>query len=349
MMDSARFINLFRQDMVIIFRNGYVHVTLGLAILFVLLVHFALPEEMKVETHRYYVDHTAEKLITSWVISEGLDEFLLSTEAELKLVLEQNSQAVGIIFQGSRDKPQAILYQQGNESEKAIRGLEAAVFSLWNKAGDLGHSAVYRQVLLRPASEKPPFNLSLVPLLLAFESALIGLFFVIALTFQEKEEGSIRAYRISPAGTGLYITSKILSLMVLSVLSVFLLFVLTLGVRPELPAVLLLVVLVSLLVTAFGLTISVFFKTLSNTVFVLGAIMSVIYLPMISYFLPSFRAAFFPYIPTYPLMFGVRELIFSTGKTDFYIPMVLVLTVQIIIMLTIVGFAVERKLMKEGY
>ncbi len=349
-MNSVMFKNLFKQEMVIIFRNGYVHVTLGLAILFILLVHFAFPQEMKVETHQYYfVDKTAEKLIASWSSSEGLDDFLLKSEEELKLVLKQDSQAVGIIFQGNRDNPQAILYHQGNESEKAMLHLEAAVISFWNKAGDPGRPASYRQELLRPASEKPPFNLSLVPLLIAFESALIGLFFVMALMFQEKEEGSIRAYRVSPAGTDMYIMSKILANGLLSLLSGFLLFVLTLGFHPELPAVLLLVVLVSILMTAFGLAISVFFKTISNTVFVLGTIMAVIYLPMISYFLPSFRAAFFPYIPTYPLMFGIRELIFSTGKTGFYLPMVMVLAVQILGMLILSRLAVERKLMKEGH
>ncbi len=221
--------------------------------------------------------------------------------------------------------------------------------SFWNTAGNLGQPVTYRQELLRPASEKPPFNLNLLPMLLALEVAMLGFFFVAALVFQEKEEGSIRAFRVSPAGTWPYILSKAVSNVLLSLLYGVLLFVFTIGLRPELPAVLLLVALAGFLMTTVGLTIGVFFKSLSEFVYILAGIMVVISLPVVSYFLPSFRAAFFPFIPTYPLMFGIRELIFSTGKTGFYLPMLLILAAEVLVILVLSRVVVERKLMKEGH
>ncbi len=341
--------SLLQQDMAVVFRNGYLHVVLGLALLFILLINFAFPEQLRITAREYLVDLTAGRLITLPARSAGLEESLLASEEELRQVMEQDSQAVGIIFRGDRENPRAIIYRQGNESEKAMRGLEAAVISFWNTAGNLGRPVTYRQELLRPAGEKPPFNLSLVPLLLAVEVAMLGLFFVAALVFQEKEEGSICAFRVSPAGTWPYIISKTTVNVFLSLLYGFLLFIFTLGLRPELPAVMLLVALTSLLVTALGLTVSVFFKSLSEFVYVSAAIIAVISLPMVSYFLPSFRAAFFPFIPTYPLMFGIRELVFSTGKAGFYLPMLLILAAEVLLMLILSRFAVERKLMKEGH
>lgn len=348
MMKGGSFRSLLRQDMAIVFRNGYVYVVLGLAVLFILLVNFALPEQLTVTGSEYIVDLTTGQLFTSSARAAGLEEYLLASEEELQQVMEQDSQAAGIIFHGGRENPKAIIYRQGNEPEKAMRGLEAAVIGFWNNAGDLGQPVTYRLELLRPASEKIPFNLSMLPFIMAFESALIGLFFVSALVFQEKEEGSIRAYRVSPAGTWPYILSKITVFVVLSLLSGFLLFVFILGLRPELPAVLLLVALVSFLTTVFGLAVSVFFKSLAEFIFVLAGIMAVASLPMVSYFIPSFKASFFPLIPTYPLMFGIRELIFSTGKTGFYLPMVLTLAAEILLLSVLAKVAVERKLMKEG-
>lgn len=347
-MKGDSFRSLLRQDMSIVFRNGYVYVVLGLAVLFILLVNFAIPKQIEVTGREYLVDLTAGQLIAPLARSAGPAEYLLNSEEELRLALEQDSQAVGIVFQGDRENPQAIIYVQGNEPEKAMRSLEAAVISFWNTAGNLGQPVTHQE-LLRPAGEKPPFNLGLVPLFLTFESALIGLFFVSALVFQEKEEGSIRAFRVSPAGTWPYILSKITVNVLLSLLSGFLLFVFTLGFRPELPAVLLLVALAGCLLMAFGLTISVFFKGLSEFVYVVAVIMTVVSLPIVSYFMPSFSAAFFPFIPTYPLMFGIRELVFSTGKTGFYLQMLLVLAVEILVLLVLARIAVERKLMKEGH
>ena len=348
-MKSGSFRALLRQDMAIVFRNGYVYAVLGLAVLFILLINFVLPQQVEVAGREYLVDQTAGQLIAPFARSAGLGDSLLTSEEELLQALEQDRQAVGIVFQGDRENPQVIIYRQGNEPEKAILGLEAAVISFWNTAGNLEQPVTYRQELLRPAGEKPPFNLGLVPFILTFESALIGLFFVSALLFQEKEEGSIRAFRVSPTGTWPYIMSKITVHVLLSLLSAFLIFVLTLGLRPELPAVLLLLAIASFLMTAFGLTISVFFKSLSEFVYASALIMTVASLPIVSYFMPSFSAAFFPFIPTYPLMFGIRELVFSTGKTGFYLQMLLILAVEILVLLIFARVAVERKLMKEGH
>lgn len=348
-MRSGSFRSLLRQDMTVVLRNGYLYVILGLAVLFILLINFAFPKQLRVTAREYLVDLTAEQLITTRARSAGLEEYLLASEEELRKVLEQDHRAVGIVFKGDQNAPQAIIYHQGNEPEKALRALEAAVISFWNTAGNLGQPVNYRQELLRSARAKPPFNLSLIPMLLAFEVAMLGLFFVAALIFQEKEEGSIRAFRVSPAGAWIYILSKSTVFVLLSLLYGFLLFVFTLGLRPELPAVLLLVALAAFLMTAFGLAISVFFKSLSEFVYVMAGIMAVIGLPIVSYFLPSFRAAFFPFIPTYPLMFGIRELVFPTGKTGFFLPMLLTLAAEALAMLLLSGIAVERRLIKEGH
>lgn len=348
-MKGNSFLSLLQQDLSVIWRNGFGYVVLGLALLFILLINFAFPGELKVTAREYLVDETAGQLIAPLARSAGLGEFLLDSEEELRRALQQDSQAVGIVFEGDRENPRAIIYRQGNEPEKALRGLEAAVISFWNSAGNLGQPITHRQELLRPAGEKPPFNLSMVPLLLSLEVAMLGFFFVAALVFQEKDEGSIRAYRVSPAETWPYILSKITANVLLSMLYGVLLIVFTLGVRPELPAVLLLVALASLLMTAAGLAMGVFFRSLSEFVYVMAAVMAVLSLPMVSYFLPSFRAAFFPFIPTYPLMFGIRELVFSTGKTGFFLPMVLILAAEVLAMTMLTRIAVERKLMKEGH
>ena len=347
-MKIGSFLSLLRQDLAIVLRNGYLYVVLVMALLFILLINFAIPHQLNLNRNIIYmVDNTEGQLIKPEIQSIGLEVYLLNSEEELRLTMNKNKSTYGIAFQGDTNNPRATIYHQGDENEKYINNLKATVSSLWSRTNKLGHSVTHIQKMLRPASEKPPFNLILVPLLLALEVTLMGSYFVVALIFQEKAEGSIRAYRISPAGTWPYIMSKTTVNVLLSLLYGFLLFVFTLGLHKALLPVLLLVGLVSFLITVFGLTFSVFFNSLSECIFVMMVIAAIIALPLISYFIPSFGISILPFIPTYPLMFGIRELIFPTGKTGFFLPLLSILATETLLMLILARFVVGWKLIKE--
>lgn len=75
-MKGGGFLSLLRQDATVIIRNGYVHVVLGLALLFILLVNFALPQQVEIAGRQYLVDHSQGQLITPLARSAGLAEYL---------------------------------------------------------------------------------------------------------------------------------------------------------------------------------------------------------------------------------------------------------------------------------
>ncbi|MEW6243271.1 MAG: ABC transporter permease [Bacillota bacterium] len=341
------FYSLLKQDLVVAQRNGFFLVVLCLAVIFAILVRFVIPAEVKVTAREYVVDLTEGQVISDLLVRKGLADILLPSEEELLSLMQEDRNTLGIVFQGSREKPGAVIHYQGYEPKKALAALSAAVSSLWNEAGALGRPSFSTPVLLRPESSKLPFNLSMIPLLMVTEVVFLGFLFVAVMVFQEKAEGSIRAYRVSPRGTWTYILSKSVTNVILALCYGLLIFLPTIGPTSNLIAVLPLIILASFLMTVAGLSISVFFDSLSDFIYAALPIFVLFCLPVASYFFPAFKMPVFELIPSYPLMFGIREILFPTGKAGFYAPMLLRLAAESAVVLLVAGWAVNRNLLKE--
>lgn len=347
-MSFSSFLSLFRQDLAIIFRNGYIYVVLGMAFLFISLINFAIPSQLNFKQKEIFiVDHTTEQLIEPKINYLEFKVNILKSENELIEILDNDKFAYGIVFKGDISNPQSSIYHQSSENEKYLINLKAISNGLWSIADDQKKPMESKQLLLGVPKEKEPFNLMLVPFLLALEVTLMGGYFVAGLVFQEKVEGSIRAYRISPGGTWPYIMSKTLVNVLLALLYGVLLLVFTFGFIPELLQVMLLVGLGSFIITAVGLIVSVYFESLSECLFVLVFMAAIVVLPLISYFIPSFKIIALQIIPTYPLVFGIRELLFTTGTHENYIRILALLIGETIFMMILTRYIVGKKLMGE--
>ncbi len=342
------FCSLLKQDLVVAYRNGFFLVVVGLAVIFVILVRFVIPSEVKITPREYVVDLTEEQTIADLFMKKGLADILLPSEDALLSLMQEDRNTIGIVFRGSRENPTAVIHHQGHEPKKALNALSAAVSLVWNEAGALGRPSFSTPVLLRPESGKLPFNLSMIPLLIVTEVVLLGFLFVAVMVFQEKAEGSINAYRVSPRGTWTYIFSKSVTNVVLALCYGLLLFLPTIGPAPTLAAVLPLVTVASFLMTVTGLSVSVFFNSLSDFIYVALLVFVLFCLPVASYFFPAFKMPVFELIPSYPLMFGIREILFPTGKTGFYLPMLIRLAAESVVALLVAAWAVNRNLLKEA-
>jgi hypothetical protein len=69
---------------------------------------------------------------------------------------------------------------------------------------------------LRPVREPTPLNLRMVPTIIVFEVVLLGFLIAAVMMFQEKQEGTLRAYRVTPSGAVNYILSKTVLFILLS-------------------------------------------------------------------------------------------------------------------------------------
>lgn len=335
---------MVKQDLVMAYRNGLVLVAVVLSAVLILLVDFAFPKSAQLSATEYVVDSTPDRFVAAYLERAGKAGNLLGSEDELLRRVKEDATAVGIAVRGTRQDPSVVVYRQGNEPEGAMQGLNASIALILREPQELHHE----QVLLRPDAPKAAFNKSLVPVILATEVTLLGYLFAAVMVFQEKAEGSIRAYRVSPSGAWPYVASKLASNAILGVGYGAAILIFTVGPSVSLLPALGLVALAALLLSAIGLTVSVFFEDLSGFLYPAMGLFLLFGLPVTAYFFPALQVRALGLIPSYPLAFGIREVLFPTGKQGFYLPVVGTLVAEAMVVALVCVKAVQKRLMREA-
>jgi hypothetical protein len=340
---------LVRQDLVVAFRSRFPHAVLVVALIFISLILFVAPEQLESGPGEMHLDLTQEGKIEEFLRENGWTEDHLAMDRQALDAAVEAGERIGILWEGTLAEPEITIFHQGSESDAMLQVIGASLEGLATAARGESAAGGYLLEQLRPTAEPIPFNLGLVPLVIAFDVVLLGFMFIAVMIFQEKQEGSIRAFRVSPGRTVEYITAKTAVNIMLGILYTFLLVMLVTGIPKGLGMLLLVVVLTSLLMTLLGLLLSVFFANLSEFLFVAIAVSALFTLPMVSYFQPSFAPAYLRAIPSYPVLFGLREIFFPTGSSGLIWSVVGVLAAETLVLAGAAYWAVHSRLMKEGH
>lgn len=341
-----RFFSTFSQDLLLAYRSGHVLITAILLVIMLALV-LLLPKEIQVHNELIY-DSTPEGALAAYLADRGTDtSILFRDEQAFHAELEKNPAKVGVIFTGGLQAPAFEIIVQNAVADANLSLLEAsldrAVLEMRGQAKDrLGVE------FLRPLAASPPFNLKLIPIILVFEVVLLGFLITSVMMFQEKQEATLRAYRVTPAGALNYILSKCMLFVVLSIAYGVPILLLGFGLSANYGLILALIVLSSALMTLFSLFIAVFFRNLSEWFFVGVAVLIINSLPMISYGLPSFAPAWLTWIPSYPAVFATRDVLFHGAGWQHIQPTILYLASLTLAAFVAAYTAVHFKLLKEG-
>ncbi len=342
---SKKLSTLVRQNLILSLRNSLVWVVLISMIFIILFVKFLVPEDYGTTGESYYLDITQNKTVEKSLQEMGVEStsFVSSVEVLEEIVKEDHS-SIGIIFQGEIENPSIeILYnfsvnpEQINIIKANVNKLIGTVNGTWNDS--------YNIEFLRIQSSPVPRNLTTVPGLLVFEVLILGFLLVSVFLFQEKSDNVIRAYRITPGGTHLYIFSKVIAFLILGLIYAFGIVGFIFGLGFNLLDFVILTFLGFVLYTLLGLIIAVFFEDISGW-FVIGIVILTLNMaPTFSHQFPSFAPDFMKWIPSYHVIFGYDEILFPTGKN--LTPLYTLLLAQNLIAYILCYFLVDKKLMKE--
>jgi ABC-2 type transport system permease protein/fluoroquinolone transport system permease protein len=344
-----RFVSMFQQDLLVAYRSGHVLIT-GLLLVIMLALIVFLPRELVVH-NELVLDASAEGRLAAFLTQSGLGpDVVFSDENAFRSALARQPGKVGVIFTGSVDVPhfEIIITSAVPAQNLALlqASLERGVLEMRGTA-----SSSLPVIYLRPQSGSLPLNLRLLPVVLVFEVVLLGFLIAAVMMFQEKQEATLRAYRVTPAGTLHYIAAKNALFITLSLaygLPMLLLSTWMFGLQLNYGLVLLLLVLSSSLMTMFSLAIAVFYRNLSEWFFVGVAVLMVNSLPIIAYGLPSFAPAWLTWIPSYPTVFATRDVLFYGAGLAEIQPTVLYLLALNLLAFGAAFVAIRYKLLKEG-
>jgi hypothetical protein len=286
--------------------------------------------------------------LAGYLAAHGLGEGIVYTDrAAFEAALEAQPTKAGVVFSGSPAEPHFELIVRGAIAPENLGLLQASLDQAVRSMRGEAPAALPVELLRQPAPP-PPLGQRLVPVVLVFEVVLLGFLIAAVMMFQEKQEGTLRAYRVTPGGALAYLASKNALFVVLSLAYGLPVLLVAFGLRVNYGLALLLLVLSSSLMTMLSMAVAVFFRNLSEWFFVGVAILMVNSLPMLSYGLPGFAPAWLTWVPSYPAVFATRDVLLNGAGLVQISPTLLYLAVLNLLALAACYAAVRMKLMREG-
>lgn len=311
-----KLIATFMNDAKLSLRGLYFYIEAGMALIFIVVMLFVVPEQFENTQKMYLVDESPGQIIQSSLSLDDDMVELFGSREQLVTALENDRTAIGIVLSMADEK---IVYEfvlQGFESDKMIATMKASIENNF-RAQVLVEERAIGRVTLEAHSEKLTNREHILPIYLTLNVAMMGLFIIASYIFLDKDEGVIRAYAVTPVKIGQYLMSKVMVM-------------LTTGVVTSLPVVIALggsgvhysLFVVSILGFSFfgsslGLLISSFFNTMMKAMGALYVAIMAMMLPAIAYFVPAFNPGWIKWMPSYRMMFTFREILLRGGDTQY--------------------------------
>lgn len=288
------------QDSKRLLTNALFWVLTATLAVIVLVVDLALPKEM--------ASQTVQEL--TYNAPAGL---AFGTPAESELALReavQDGTAVGFVF--------------GNDGVTIVHpGFSQKTLQIYLLELQYAQSGTMPEIVnityLDEAAKEIPFNLLFTPVFIAFEALMTGFILGGALMLAEKQDGTVRALRVSPFNAAKYVISKTLLFSLIGMVYASLICLLTVGISVNWGLFLLLSFLGTAIFTMIGLAYTSPFHDMSGWFFSMVVLLSVNMLPVISYTSPSFTPFWMRLIPSYPILMAYRSAMFGGAVDIWYI------------------------------
>ncbi|MFO7881334.1 MAG: ABC transporter permease [Kosmotogaceae bacterium] len=296
-------------------RNYYFLLVFGLIIGYYLFVTFLIPEDLSLSPEVVILnemeieDAIDENFLAKEMESDNV--FPVESREELEKLMNRRFNSFGIIVKGTVDMPLIEIVFQGHESQETRELLKLSILS--SMGLDSQSSDLFNVKFLEnedSVDENIPFNKSMLPILLMSEAIMMGMVLVFSMVFEEKSQGTIIAYRVTPGRIWEYFGSKVFLFVILGVIFTLAFTPLIVGLNANYGELLLITIVGSFFSTSVALIFASFYDNLSQSFVTIVVLNLLFVLPMISYYIEGFSPWYIRIIPTYPLLFSLKGAVF---------------------------------------
>lgn len=340
---------LTKKDWRMLMRNYYVAAILLVALLYIVATRFLIPAELSTNATVVLFDETGSQIVREFYESHagGSEQLLIVESAEQFASAVEGYNRIGLRVVGGNVPEQFEATFQGYENHRTRNLLTATLQA--QAAALRGEGATYPRFetrVLKPgtAAERPPFNESLVPIWIYSEAALVGMLLGATLLFAEKDERALRAIRVTPATVVEYLAARTISMFLLGLLFTVVVTVFTIGVSVNWLAIIPMVLLGSAVITLAMMVLANMFDSLGQFIFPGIILMVLLGFPTVIYFVPSFSPPLMRLLPTYPLIFGLREAYFPTGSAGILSQALIQLAITVAVVFPLAALTFRRQL-----
>lgn len=330
----------FVKELKIASRGFYFYIEIFMAVLILVVFLFVVPDNFNSKTSEYIyldmppeasdvylqalleetIDGNAEKLTikvnkkekeVSLYTLDGKEIYILNSREDLIYMADKEREIAAVIKMDDDYNFNYEYYIQGYESDKFKNVLKI----LHVESNETIELAMDNQDV-RPLAtnhESLSDKDNMMPSVLVFNGALMGLFIMAAYIFLDRQEGVIKAYALTPSPVWQYLMSKIGVLMLTSIVSSFIVLIPIMKARPDYLLLLVLLVTTAFFSSSLGLLIASFYKDIMQAFGVLYAFMMLMIIPNIAYFMPSWNPTWVKIIPTYAMLEGFKSVLLGNG------------------------------------
>jgi len=168
--------------------------------------------------------------------------------------------------------------------------------------------------VLDPEAHKPGFDQQMVPILFALDLCLLGFMFGAVMVLEDRQNGTIRAFRVAPAGALAYVASKLGVNLGLTLINILILVGLAAPALLLEPALIGLALLICAGMTLLGIGLAPLTRGLAQFFFPMIVVGLVCALPMYLVWSPAPGLAWTWILPTWHILFGSEAIAFGAGR-----------------------------------
>ena len=333
----------FKKELIIASRGFYFYIELGFAIVILLVILFAIPENFSTTTSEYLyfnLPQQGKEIFKDTVMENDLDgksemveieaagntyEAELIVTDEQKIYILDSEEAVRELAASERNLGAVVeldennrlyyrYYLQGYESTR----LKNLISILFNESTEVLEQRINDQEVRILSSGYEPLTdrENTIPPLVAFSGSLMGMFVMAAYIFLDKKEGVIDAYAVTPSSVWKYLLSKVFVLLLTSVVSGLIIIMPVMGFKINYGLIILLLLTTGFFASTIGLLIASFYDNMIKAFGVIYLLFFILMVPGIAYFIPGWDPFWIKIIPTYPMLQGFKEIILPKGDTS---------------------------------
>jgi len=330
----------FKKELILASRGFYFYVELGFAIVILLVVLFAVPEDFSTTSTEYlFLDlpRQGQEAFKDVLLENDIDgkieeveieaggniytaQLMVSDEQEIYILdseqavrdLAYSERNLGAVVQLDEDNRLSYRYYlQGYESTR----LKNLLSILFNESTLVLEERINNQEVkvLTAGFEPITDRENTIPPLVAFSGSLMGMFVMAAYIFLDKKEGVIEAYAVTPSSVWRYLLSKVFVLLLTTLVSGLIIVVPVMGFSINYGLLLLLLLATGFFSSALGLLIASFYDNMTKAFGVIYFLFFILMVPGIAYFIPGWDPFWVKIIPTYPMLQGFKEIILPKG------------------------------------
>ena len=262
-------LSTFIKDLKVSLKTFYIYIELIMALIFIAVLLFVIPENFVPNEVMYA---SIDNDIPSNSILDELNKndtgsiIFLDTKEEIVEKMEEDRNSAGVIISTEDHKLSFDIILQGYENQKHRNMMEKSLISVL--ARELpDYKSVTNITTLDNHYNKLNNRINLLPLFLLLNSAFTGLFIVAAYIFMDKEEGTIKAFAVTPAKVWQYLLSKMGMMLVTGLITGILTTLFVAGSQANYLHLILLLIATNAFGTTVGLFISSFYDFINDCCF----------------------------------------------------------------------------------